>query len=123
MALLASSSNIDREFGLALQDTTSVFRFTAKLIDTVKESDINRLCDHCAMAIRFQVDSPYQKSGFVDIIISFPNYKVMRLDRPGGVYSIKAVTKFKGPSILIVPAMPHRNEVPSLWCISIEPNF
>jgi hypothetical protein len=124
-SLLTSSFGniISGDFRLEFQDTTPVFRSNAKLIDTVKESEIIKLCDHCAMAIRFQLDTPYQKSEFVDIIIFSPNYKVMKLDKPGGIYSIKAFTKYKGPGTLIVQAMPHKNDVPLLWCDSIAPNF
>ena len=122
-SFISDGSGYTANVGHAQQDTIKMYRFKAKLIDTVQEDKINELCDHCAMAIRFHIDTSFQGAQFVDVVIFNSDLKKMTQKKPGQTFLIKAFFKYNAPAILIVPAVIHKNEFPILWCDSIVPNF
>lgn len=115
---LLGSEQMDR-----LQDSTKIYRVKARLIDTVKKNSIDLLCDHCAMALRFELKDSIQGSQYIDLVVFNPDLQQMKLDSVGGMFSITAFSRYKGPSVLIVPVVRYGKDVPLLWCEKITPNF
>lgn len=92
------------------------------LIDTVKESDIDALCEYCALEVRFKIDTTYKNSKFIGLIVIDPKH--MRLLKKRGAkfsFEAKAEAYMNGPKYLIYSIGHHNTDVPIIWCVSIEP--
>jgi hypothetical protein len=118
-----SDNYFNEHYKYLIADSSKTYYFKGQMIDTVTKKQISQLCDHCAMSIRFKISDSTIESDFIDLIVFDPNYDKLKFYKGNCVYSIKAVSKYTGPRVLIVPAGRHKEEVPVYWCENISPDY
>ena len=93
------------------------------MIDTVTEKDIDRLCDHCVLAIQFDIANYEGKERVIDVAVFMPDFKLHKFNVLNGQYTITAYKSYFGPKVLICPACHFETDNPLIWCETLVPDF
>ena len=110
---------------ISRNDTTRHYILTGQIIETVTEKKIYGLCPHCAMAIRFKIDTTDEKWKVINVVVYESQLERAKFNSPAATFTIYAKDKRDGPQVAIYPASGKElnDNIPLLWCDSLKANF